>query len=341
MGKFIDFAYVKTHADFLKVLTHYQIETKGSGEELRCCCPFHDDVNPSMSVNLEKKVFACHADSCGVKGNILEFVEGLESTDLRSAAETLADICKIEVAAPKTGNKKPAAKRRAGQPHDRKGRSKPAKQEPAAKVSKETEPFKPLGFQLQLDPDHGYADKRKLSSWQIETFGMGYCSRGTMKDRWCIPIHDEHGNLVAYTGRAVSNDLPDDVPRWKVPKDFDKSRVIFNFDRVLESKTSAVVLVEGVFDATRLVEDGIPAVALLGSSISEAQVALLKLMPLVSVYVMLDGGADKAQDVVVARLAREALTRSVILPEGEDPASVDFEFLRRTMPGMAPLQDVA
>ena len=28
MGKFIDFAYVKTHADFLKVLTHYQIETK-------------------------------------------------------------------------------------------------------------------------------------------------------------------------------------------------------------------------------------------------------------------------------------------------------------------------
>ena len=369
MGKFIDFAYVKEQANFPAVLAHYGIKTKSSGEEVRCSCPFHDDEHPSMSVNLTKKVFTCHADTCGEQGNILEFVDGMEGEiGLREAAEKLADICQIGLAAPRANKASqrrkgsPRAKGREKQPQAKKGRSRPARkaadgrnQEPAPAIQESqktgqpvfddepdaTEPLKPLGFELQLDSAHPYGKKRGFSDWQVETFGMGYCSRGTMRNRWCVPIHDPSGQLIAYIGRWPEDELPEDEPRWKLPKDFDKSRVLFNLHRFIETNSSAVVLVEGVFDAIRLAEDGIPAVALLGSSISEAQVTLLKSLPLITAYVMLDGGADEAQDKVVARVSREALTRSVILPKGDDPASVAYEFLQRHMPGMGPLQEVA
>lgn len=352
MGKFIDFAYIKQHAKFPTVLAHYEIKTKGGSAEMRCHCPFHDDETPSMSVNTEKNVFTCHAASCGEKGNILEFVATMEDLegDLRTAAGKLAEICDIALAAPKADGQKGKAKRRAGQPHDKKGRSVPEKSEKrAAKPARShflddgpeigTKP-EPLTFELSLDPGHPYGRKRGLSDWQVETFGMGYCSRGTMKGRWCIPIHDEHGQLVAYIGRWIEDDLPDGEPRWKLPKGFDKSQVLFNLHRLIEKQAGDFVLVEGVFDAVRLWEDGINAVALLGSSISEAHVVLLKEQPFMTGYVALDGGATEAQDKVVAQVARHWFARSLILPDGQDPASVEYEWLQWHMPGMPPVEQV-
>lgn len=345
MGQFIDFAYVKKHADFLKVLAHYDIETKGSGEEVRCCCPFHEDDNPSMSVNLEKKVFTCHAASCGEAGNILEFVRDMEGLDgLREAATELSRIAQIPLAAPK---KKDAAngkaRRRAGQPHDKKGRSvgKPnraAKQKDGddgldAPSPSEPKELKPLGFELTLDPDHEYGQQRGLHPETIDRFGMGFCSRGTMKGRWCVPIHDAEGNLVAYSGRWPGDDFSDDEPKYKLPKGFDKGLVLFNLHRVVAEESKWVAVVEGIFDTVHLeLKYGVPGVALLGSSISEAQVALLREAEITSIYVMLDGGAEKAQDKVVARLARDFLVRSVSLPEGVDPEAVDRDFILEHLP---------
>jgi len=81
VNQFIDFAYVKEHADFEAVLYHYNIKTVGSGGEVRALCPFHEERKPSLSVNLEKKVFHCFG--CETKGNILEFVQMMEGETLR------------------------------------------------------------------------------------------------------------------------------------------------------------------------------------------------------------------------------------------------------------------
>ena len=78
----------------------------------------------------------------------------------------------------------------------------------------------------------------------------------------------------------------------------------------------------------------IPAVALLGSSISDAQVSLLGEVTL-SAVVMLDGGADSARMKVVDRLAQDMLVQSVVLPVGEDPASVDESHFMNRMPCVA------
>src|SRR5690554_5144120 len=42
------------------------------GEEGTACCPFHDDRNPSLSVNLTDGRFYCHG--CGASGgDVLDF----------------------------------------------------------------------------------------------------------------------------------------------------------------------------------------------------------------------------------------------------------------------------
>jgi DNA primase len=42
------------------------------------CCPFHDDSNPSFSVNLRTGWYRCFSTSCGQAGpNIVSFVSAL------------------------------------------------------------------------------------------------------------------------------------------------------------------------------------------------------------------------------------------------------------------------
>ena len=352
MGQYIDFAYVKALADFPAVLDHYKVEhsdPKNGSHEMRANCPFHDDVNPSLSINTDRNLFHCHAASCGVKGNVLEFVAEMEGTALREAAKKLADICGIDLAPPKRrGNAKPTKEKSA-----RKAKTKAEHQArqydednqvnqdiidkengaaelKSAAMKRTRTGNEPLSFRLQLDPTHEYGAERALSNGTIDRFEMGYCTRGMMKGRWCVPVHNAEGELVAYIGRWAGEDRPKDEPKYKLPPKFDKSLVLFNLHRVLAARQNEVALVEGVFDAIRLHELGIPAVALLGSSISDEQAALLSGMA--CVHVMFDGGADKARCKVVDRLAQDCFVRSVILPENEDPASVDAGYIIGKVP---------
>ncbi len=359
MGKYIDFAYVKANANFSAVLGHYKIETQGDGDEVRCNCPFHDDETPSLSVNTDKNLFTCHADSCGEKGNILDFVNLMEGEcGLREAAECLAEINQIPCAKPKpAGNNRRQAKtgnkttRKNGKTYSQTGQEKGFKRakktvnaeaEAAVKAAFEDgEPLfddddelddslKPLSFKLTLDPDHQYGKKRKLSASAIERFEMGYCTRGLMSHRWCVPIHDQNGDLVAYIGRFAADPVPKQEAKYKLPKNFKKNRVLFNLNRIA-GYADDVVVVEGVFDAIRLHELEIPVVALFGSSVSDEQIELLT-QYFDCVHVMLDGGANKARRKLIDRLAQTVAVRSVVLPNGDDPESVDVEFLRGKLP---------
>jgi hypothetical protein len=43
--KYIDFSFVKEHADFEQVLGYYQLTVlRRSGKQLTLRCPFHDDI---------------------------------------------------------------------------------------------------------------------------------------------------------------------------------------------------------------------------------------------------------------------------------------------------------
>ena len=108
---------IKTRADFRAVLAHYGLELLGQGEQAKIRCPFHDDDRPSCSVNLERRVFKCHAGSCGLSGSALEFVHRMEARDgqtvsLREAAVKLASICGIELGRGDGGGRPSGGRRR-------------------------------------------------------------------------------------------------------------------------------------------------------------------------------------------------------------------------------------
>src|SRR5260370_32319159 len=118
-----------------------------------------------------------------------------------------------------------------------------------------------------------------------------------MSGRVVIPIHNQHGELVDYAGRAIDGS----EPRYKLPAGFQKSLELFNLHRVTEPE---VILVEGFFDCMKVQQAGFEAVALMGCSLSDAQEALLA-AKFERAIVLLDSdkAGRQATTEVLARLA--------------------------------------
>ena len=96
----VNFKDLRQRADFRAVLAHYGLEPKGKGDQVKIPCPFHDDVEPSCSVNLAKRAYHCFG--CQAAGNVLEFVHEMENRNgegvtLRRAGILLAEISGIEL----------------------------------------------------------------------------------------------------------------------------------------------------------------------------------------------------------------------------------------------------
>ena len=96
----VDFVDLRKRADFRAVLNHYGITPRGKGDQLKIPCPFHDDHEPSCSVNVERRVYHCFG--CEAAGNVLEFVHEMENRNgegvsLRRAGILLAEISGIEL----------------------------------------------------------------------------------------------------------------------------------------------------------------------------------------------------------------------------------------------------
>jgi len=349
----IDFTALKEAADFLPVLGHYNIELKRKGSQRVALCPFHEETKPSCSINLDKKVFQCFG--CRKKGNILDFVKCMEQSTLPDAAKVLAEVCSVDLplreregngADAQSGTSRPAQRetksRRAKSAKIGAGASnksetaipsssmkKPAQRNPEKATAPSHEhdgPINPpLTFSLTLDTAHPYLDERMedmnlgdesmFGEHLFELFGLGVANRGSMKNRLCIPIHNEHGELIAYAGRWALDDetIPEAEGKYKLPKQFAKNGVLFNLNRVLdlsqksEQEPNWVVVTEGYFGAIRLHALGVPVVSVMGTSISDEQLKLLdaELNP-DRVVLLFDGdeqGKKAAHEDVLPRLA--------------------------------------
>ena len=343
--QFIDFTYVKQHADFDAILDHFSIMTRGRGNERSALCPFHKETKPSFKANVEKNNWQCFG--CGAKGNVLEFVARMLDTNLRAAAEEIGVICDISLSEnaagerdwsyiasrrEKTASKGP--KSDAGgsttSPHVETPRKSETRTGEALQSSRAGEGGnKPLSFSLKLDPRHPYLAERRLSLQAAVHFNLGYCKRGLMEGRIAIPIFDNNEELVAYSGRWAADPVPDDVEKYLLPPEFKKTLVLFNLHRLVQP-VEHIVMVEGFFDTIRLHLDSVPVVGLMGTSISEEQVALLVGAGTERVTVLMDGNpaGNRAREQLVSVLARQFWVRGPEMPEGTDPDTVDEAWLR-------------
>lgn len=110
-----------------------------------------------------------------------------------------------------------------------------------------------------------YFNGRLITEQSVKKFMLGYSEK---RDMVTIPVHSPDGMCVGFVGRSVEGKEFKNSP--KLPK----SKTLFNIHRVKTSRT--VYVVESSFDAIRLDQCGMPAVATLGASVNGTQIELLQ-----------------------------------------------------------------
>lgn len=341
--KWVDFKALKEKVGMIDILKHYELlndlQPKKDGE-LTGYCPIHDESRynkDSFCVNVEKNIWNCFA--CGAHGNILDFVSEMEDVDIREAglliqkwfdlapAEKLARKGRKPERKPELTDEKPEPG-----PEAEPETPAPEKQPPGSDISRVNPP---LTFELKnLDQEHPYLKERGLKPETIKEFGIGFCTRGLMKDRIAIPIHNENGELIAYAGRWPGEPTEGE-PKYKLPRKFQKHCVLYNFHRAKDlAKGQGLILTEGFFDVMKLWQAGIKnVVALMGTVLSDEQEQLLvnALAPDGKLTLMLDPDepGQKAAKEITARLITMLYIKVIDLKdEGLEPDRLSEEKIK-------------
>ncbi len=111
----------------------------------------------------------------------------------------------------------------------------------------------------------GYFSKRLISESSVKKFELGYSEK---QDMVTIPVHSPDGLEIGFVGRSIEG------KDFKNTPGLPKSKTLFNLHRTKTS--SRIYVVESSFDAIRLDQCGFPAVATLGSNVSNSQIELLQ-----------------------------------------------------------------
>ncbi len=202
----------------------------------------------------------------------------------------------------------------------------------------------PLDFTLKvLDRNHPYLAARGFTPETIDHFGLGFCSKGLMKDRIAIPLFDPVARLIGYAGRVVDDSLiGEDNPKYRFPGDrerngkryaFEKSRFVYNGHHIT-TPVSDLVVVEGFASVWWMFQNNQPnVVALMGASCSEHQAdEIIRLVkPDGRIWILTDGdeAGERCAAGALPLLAAERLTRWHKLDPGKQPTDLHTEAVRQ------------
>lgn len=322
----IDYKRLKENARFEPVLAHYGLEFKPRGAELVGQCPFHDDKEPSFAVNVEKRVFNCFG--CEAKGNVLDFVMLKEDVGVRKAAKLVMDWCGLNGSRNGDSNGGTQPTTGSAESRDTAAGGGAGSDQPSQNANSRENHLevanKPLSFSLKLESDHPYFAERGILPGTVSYYGLGYSTRGIMKGRIAIPIHDEIGELVAYAGRWVGPEesIPDGEGKYKLPPNFQKNAVLFNLHRITADAQS-LIIVEGFFSVFWLRQCGYPnVVSLMGCTLSEAQkTLLLERLQRRWIFLFLDGDEPgrEATKKITEELSSDLWVKTIECPGGKQP----------------------
>lgn len=316
------------------------ITLKRSGKSLVGICPFHDDHNPSLSVDEDTQRFFCHA--CKAKGDVLTYVQKKLGCSLNEAIASLMRELNIE--------QPPLEELSESQKHHFSliNSLKFAHQcfrSSFASLKESDQAFKYFSsraipasiaeqFELGFAPDDWtYLSRRVASPYKDNFTELSLVIEKNDKafdffrNRIIFPIHDERGVVHGFGGRQIKND---GGPKYLNSKEsilFSKSDLLYG---LFQSKSAIrdarlVYVVEGYMDVLRMHEHGFHnTVSVMGTDFSKAHAD--KLFRLCDSIVFIFDGDDAGQEASVRALetclpyliaGREI--SFIVLPSGSDP----------------------
>lgn len=332
---------VKERLDIAEVIGEY-VKLEKAGQSFKARCPFHNEKTPSFFVSPHRQTYYCFG--CGAKGDVFTFVEEIDGLDFREALKTLAERAGVELEY-NVGTK--LARSEKDKLHEvlevatqffekRLGDNPSAKKYLLSRgLTEETIKEWRIGFAPDLwRVAYSYLLQAGFSKEIVVKAGLAKPVSGNTKEpydvfrnRLIFPIADIHGQVIAFSGRALDKETE---PKYLNSPDtplFTKSEVLYGLDKAKDKirRQNYVVLVEGQVDLLLSHQAGVAnTVASSGTAFTEAHLVRLKKL---SPRIILAFDGDKAGEIAAEKSARLALalyleTKVAVLPEGEDPASV-------------------
>jgi DNA primase len=336
-------------ADMVEIVSG-RTQLRRSGAQWTGRCPFHDDQNPSFSVNAVEKLYHCF--TCGEGGDLIKFVRETEGLEFASAVEWLAERYGVQLEYEETAPGFEARRSRRDRLY--------ALLEAGAKFyerhlwdSQAGEPVRAYladrglteeicrRFRLGLSTggDRLAAKARAKGYSQEELVAAGLVNRrgnDYFAGRLVFPLADARGRVLGFGARRLSEDDPIKAKYVNSPEGelFRKSSIVYGLDRARATiaKESRAVVVEGYTDVMALHQRGLEsAVASMGTALTELQLReLRRLTP--RIYLCFDADAAGAEATLRGmELAYRQFEEVwvVPLPPGTDPAEAADEFEQR------------
>ncbi|MFZ5596834.1 MAG: DNA primase [Bacillota bacterium] len=338
---------VRIQTDIVSLVSQY-VRLEKRGRNYTGLCPFHQDKDPSFTVNPEKQMFYCFG--CQAGGNSIKFAMMIENLSFTEAVKRLAGQAGIVI------------------PDYAGGRDdgRAAREERAWSANAAAAEFY---HRCLLEGSGGsrareYLAGRGLSPEIIEAFKIGYApdswdalikhmrengySTGELFDyglvsgdrnrafdrfrnRIIFPVRNSQGRIVAFGGRVLGKAV--DQPKYlNTPETlyFNKSKILYGLDQARQAIRQAgyAVMMEGYMDVVTAHQFGIRnALASMGTSLTAEQGKLL-IRYTRDVYIAYDSDAAgvKAASRGLDILQQIGCRLKVIsMPEGTDPD----EFIRK------------
>ena len=329
---------IKNRIKLSEIISKKVILKKKSENSFIGLCPFHSEKTPSFHVHDEKQFYHCFG--CEKHGDIFSFIMEIDNLDFYSALKYLASLIGLTV-----NNKS----------HQNISfQNKYKTLELSSKFFIETlnnkknknvlDYLNKRGLNKEICQEFliGYAPSKNydyqlidfLKSKNIneeELIEIGLAKKkynnlyGYFYDRIMIPIVSTNGKIIAFGGRSTNSSEPKylNSPESDV---FSKRNILFGAYNVKKRKQNIdnIILCEGYMDVIALFRFGYPAVATLGTAVSEKQIDLLTKLSK-NIFIVFDGdqagknASIRLFDKLLPLIKTDNVFRFVFLPNNLDP----------------------
>ncbi len=348
---------VQNSVDIVDVIGE-RIDLKRSGSNYKARCPFHDEKTPSFMVSQAKQIYKCFG--CGVSGDSINFVMSYDNLSYPDAIRQLASRYGIEI-----------VEEYSSISYDR---SEDDKKELLRILNKYACDFFQENLKKEIKSGSSvlaeYLKKRKLTGDLVEKFRLGFApddwnmlkqdkrfsdqseeilleaglrkknEKGNIYDqfrnRLMFPIFDTLGNVTAFSGRSLSDEVQPKYLNSPETLVYKKNEVLYGLYQAMDTvrKKKEIILVEGNIDIITMHKFGFTnTVAICGTAFTENHARLIK-RNADKITILLDGDeAGKKSALKTAEILVEAgmVPEVVLLPGDIDPDSFLYSSGKQAM----------
>jgi len=329
---------IKNRIKLSEIISKKVILKKKSENSFIGLCPFHSEKTPSFHVHDEKQFYHCFG--CEKHGDIFSFTMEFDNLDFYSALKYLASLIGLTVNKNSHQNISFQNKYKTLELSSKffietlnnKKNKNVLDYLNERGLNKEICQEFLIGYAPSKNYDYQLIDflkSKKINEEELIEIGLAKKKYnnlyGYFYNRIMIPIVSTNGKIIAFGGRSTNSSEPKylNSPESDV---FSKRNILFGAYNVKKRKQNIdnIILCEGYMDVIALFRFGYPAVASLGTAVSEKQIDLLTKLSK-NIFIVFDGdqagknASIRLFDKLLPLIKTDNVFRFVFLPNNLDP----------------------